>query len=184
MDITLREAAPDDAEALARIIVTAYEHAFRGLVPDQCLAFTEAESAANWKRTLHDGLPDRDFMVVAQATDGIVAGYVWGGPHDDPLYRGEIRQIAVLPAHQSKGIGRQLVCYVAQRLADEQNIHSLRVSVLRINPNRAFYERLGGLYVSEHPYNWEGETFPECVYGWADTRTGLMERCSRKGLAF
>jgi hypothetical protein len=63
--ITLRPVTPDDANALAHVLITANETAFRGLVPDQCLTFTEAESAANWRRFLAgEGLPDGDFAVV------------------------------------------------------------------------------------------------------------------------
>jgi hypothetical protein len=51
-DLILRDVQVGDAEALAHILVTVGESAFRGRVPDQCLTFTEAESATNWKRTL------------------------------------------------------------------------------------------------------------------------------------
>ena len=182
MNIKLRDAIPADADALAHILITANDHAFRGLVPDQCLEFTEAESAVNWKRTLTEGLDDGEFLIVAQATTGEVVGYAMGGQHDDLVYRGELRVIGVQPDYQGRGVGRRLVCEVARRLADKQGIPSMRVSVLRINPNRVFYERLGGSYLSEHPYDWESVTFSECVYGWADTRTWLSSTC-REGEA-
>lgn len=170
MDITLRDVTPDDAEALAHVLITANESAFRGLVPDQCLTFTEAESAANWRRFLGgEGLPESDNFVVA-VVDGEVIGYGWGGPYaDDPVYRGELRQISVLPAYQGRGVGRKLVACVAENLAS-QKIHTMRVEVISVNPNRAFYERLGAKYVSEHPYDWDGVIMSMCVYGWADTR--------------
>ncbi len=177
MTIAIRDLTLDDITALAHILVTANEDAFRGLVPDHCVDFPEAESAANWTRFLGgEGLPDGDFMVVAE-TDGEVVGYIWGGPNDKEAdYAGEIRQINVLPTYQGHGIGRQLVCYLARRLA-QQNIHSLRVETLSINPNRFFYERLGGIFVSEFPYDWDGFTLPATVYGWADTRS-LLASCA------
>ncbi len=170
MDITLRDVTPDDAEALAHVLITAGESAFRGLVPDQCLTFTEAESAANWRRFLGgEGVPESDFFVVA-IVNGVVVGYVWGGTHaDDPVYRGELRQIQILPDSQGRGVGRKLVAYVAEKLAS-QKIYTMRVEVISVNPNRAFYERLGAKYVSEHPYDWDGVMMSMCVYGWADTR--------------
>jgi hypothetical protein len=61
------------------------------------------------------------------------------------------------------------VVHVADRLA-AQGISSLRVEVLRANPNRGFYERLGARYLDEHPYEQDGVVLPMCVYGWADTR--------------
>lgn len=40
MSITFRHVLPTDAAALAHILVTANDHAFRGLIPDQCLTFS------------------------------------------------------------------------------------------------------------------------------------------------
>lgn len=171
MTIHLRNVVPEDAASLAHILVTASDVTFRGIVPDKCLEFTEAESSANWQNMLTEGLPAGDFMVIAQLESGPVVGYVWGGPRpDDALYRGELRQINVLPEHHGRGIGRLLVREVAHRLT-EQGIHSMLVEVLRDNPNRAFYERLGGVFVFERPYNWDGVILPSYAYGWTDTRS-------------
>ena len=169
-DLFLRDVRVDDAEALAHILITANDTAFRDRVPDRCLAFTEAESAANWRRTLAAGLSPGDCLVVAERAGGTPIGYAWGGLRDDdPAYRGELRQIALLPSEQGKGIGRRLVGHVAGRLA-EQGIHSLRVEVLRVNPHRRFYEQLGASYLAECYYDWDGVLLPMCVYGWADTQ--------------
>jgi ribosomal protein S18 acetylase RimI-like enzyme len=168
-DIILRDVRTDDAEALAHILITAGEAAFRGRVPDQCLTFTETESAANWQRTLREGLPPGDVLVVAKLPGGAPVGYAWGGPYDDPVYRGELRQIAVLPSAQGHGIGRRLVRHVADRLA-AHGVHSLRVEVMGVNPNRGFYERLGAHYLAEHDFDWDGSVLPMCVYGWIDTQ--------------
>lgn len=50
----------------------------------------------------------------------------------------------------------------------QQGIQSMRVGVLTINPNRHFYERLGGQYVGERPYDWNGVLLTEAIYGWPD----------------
>jgi GNAT superfamily N-acetyltransferase len=167
-DLILREVQVGDAAALAHILITSFEAAFRGRVPEQCLAFTEDESAANWGRSLREGLAPDDFLVVIEPPGGGPIGYAWGGPHDDPTYRGELRQIAVLPAQQGNGIGRLLVRHVASRLA-AQGVWSMRVEVLRDNPHRRFYERLGARLLAETTYDWDGVVLPMCVYGWADT---------------
>jgi hypothetical protein len=56
----------------------------------------------------------------------------------------------VQPTYHRQCIGRLLLWDVAQKLA-EQDVESLCVRVLKDNPNRSFYERLGGQYVSERP---------------------------------
>ncbi len=168
MRYLIREVVPGDADALAHILVTANEHAFRGLVPDHCLEFTEVESATNWKRFFAASIPAEDSMIVAETAAKDVVGYAWGGPSfNDPVYAGELRQISVLPQYQGQGIGRLLVRHIARHLA-EQGLQSMRVAVLKVNPNRVFYERLGGVFVSEHLYNWDGIDLPEYTYGWSD----------------
>jgi ribosomal protein S18 acetylase RimI-like enzyme len=127
-------------------------------------------NTANWQRFFLDGgLPSGDFIIVAQSSGGQVVGYTWGGLYPpDVRYRGEVRQLAVHPDYQGRGIGRRLVQMVAARLA-RRDCHSLRVDVLEVNPNRAFYERLGALYVGQGPYDWDGVTLNSYTYGWADT---------------
>jgi ribosomal protein S18 acetylase RimI-like enzyme len=165
-----RPVAPADAAVLAHILITANEHAFRGIVPDQCLDFTEAQSAANWHRTLAAGLPPDDFFLLIERAGDSPAGYIWAGPSpDDACYRGQLRQINILPAHQRQGLGRLLVREAAAQLA-ARGIHAVWAETLRCNPNRAFYERLGAQYLGERPYDWDGVVLPACRYGWTDTR--------------
>jgi ribosomal protein S18 acetylase RimI-like enzyme len=168
--IIYRDVTPADAAGLASVLVSANESAFRGRVPDVCLEFSEAESTANWQRFFADGgLPGGDFIIIAQDNMGRVAGYTWGGPYlSDANYRGEVRQLAVHPDFQRQGLGRRLVQMVAARLS-RRDCYSLRVDVLEVNPNRAFYERLGAVYVTQGPYEWEGVTLVSYTYGWVDT---------------
>jgi GNAT superfamily N-acetyltransferase len=168
MNILIREAVADDAEAIAAVMINGMRSAFQGVVPDRCLQWPD--SAANWKKALMEGFDAGDFLVVAQADDGKRIAYALGGFYlDDPNYRGELKQLNVLPAYHRQGIGGLLLRHVAGRLA-EDGIYSMCVKVMRANPYRVFYERLGGQYVSEHPYDWDGVMMSECLYGWQDTR--------------
>ena len=168
MPLRLRPVTPSDAAALAHILTTANAHAFRGIVPDQCLAFTEAESAANWQRTLDNGIPPGEIFDLVEGPDDQPVGYVWARPSDDATYHARLGQIMILPSHQRQGIGRSLVQHAARHFAD-QGIRSMDVEVLRCNPNRAFYERLGARHLDERPYDWDGVILPMCRYGWTDT---------------
>ena len=175
MNIVIREAVLDDADALAHVLVTATRAAFEGVVPEYCLQWSEPESAANWKIALTEGFDAGEFLVVAETADGLVIGYAMGGSStDNPVYRGELKALYVLPAYHRRGIGRLLVKHVASRLA-EQGVQSLFVRVMKDNPNRPFYERMGGQYLSERPYDWDSYILPEYVYGWKDTGRLLNE---------
>lgn len=168
MNILVRGAMPEDAEAIARVMIGAMRSAFDGLVPERNLEWPN--SAADWKKTLTKGFEAGGFLDVAQAENGLVVGYVMSGPtQNNDLYHGEIMHIHVLPGYQGQGIGSLLMRHAASRLA-VQGIHSLCVKVMCVNPNRVFYERLGGEYVREQPYDWDGVIFSECMYGWIDTQ--------------
>lgn len=168
MNWRLRPVNPSDAATLAHILITANEHTFRGIVPERCLDFTEAQSAANWRRSLTQEPPPEEIFDIIESAAGQCVGYVWAGPTDDARYRGELKQIMILPSHQRRGLGRLLMRHAAAHLA-EQGIQSMQVEVLRCNPNRAFYERLGARYLGERPYDWDGVIMPMCRYGWTDT---------------
>jgi len=162
MTYHIRDATPPDAPALADTVMEPMITTFRGRVPDRCLSWlTKEESIANWRRWFQSDGSDGEFLLVAELMEGSVVGCALGGPQpDDPRLHGELYLLGVLSAYQRHGIGRDLVRAVAAR--------SMRVCVLTINPNRSFYERLGGQYVGERPYDWNGVLFREAVYGWTD----------------
>ena len=178
MEMSLRELVPSDAAALAHILISANEAVFRGRVPDRCLEFTEAESAANWGRFFAQGIPTGDFMLGVQGENGQLVAYAWASAFDDAAYRGELRQIMVLPAFQQQGLGKRLLCRVVQRLLDVE-ISSLRVDVLQVNPSREFYAHMGGTIIAEGSYDWDGVMLPQLTYGWTDTRSIGAQHCSK-----
>jgi hypothetical protein len=78
VQVNVRDVVTDDADALGNILVNANELAFRGCVPAQCLTFTVAESAANWRRSLTAGFRAGEFIYVVEV-DGERAGMRWRG---------------------------------------------------------------------------------------------------------
>ena len=191
----IRAMTIDDAPALARVAVTATQQTFTGLVPAAFVtwlspteqaactaealgagqdpltalaAAEEARSAANWRKSLAAPRPNEIWLVADSG--GTAVGYAIAAPTTgDPEFQAQLGALYVHPAWQRRGVGRALVQAVAQTLA-AQGIHSLCVGTLRVNPNRPFYERLGGEYLYDRPYEEGGFIEPECVYGWRDTR--------------
>ena len=65
----------------------------------------------------------------------------------------ELYQIQLMPAYQGKGIGSQIIrSLVAEAKAAGV---SIRLGVLRANPARKLYERLGFVVVSEKEHGYE-----------------------------
>jgi GNAT superfamily N-acetyltransferase len=140
-------------------------------VPDEHLASLSYEARAKrWEETL--STPDGPgFVYVTQDDSGNVVGFATGGPErsGDPIYRGELYAIYLLPGHQRKGIGRHLVAVVANRLM-QMGFVSMLVWVLTQNPSRKFYEALGGQPVHEKEIVIGGASLTEVAYGWPDIR--------------
>ena len=175
----VRLASIEDCPALGRILVSATESSFKGLVPHKCLEWTPEQSATNWKRNFkEDGtLAEGSCIYVAESDrEGVVGFAMWGEtrpneavtPPIDSMYANELRILHVAPDWQRRGVGRLLVSHVAADLWHKGITHML-VRVLTINPNLAFYERLGAVKLGVEPHDWDGFETEQSVYGWDDT---------------
>ena len=183
--ITVRQARYEDRFALARLLINATTGAFRGRVPDRCLNFTVEESATNWGRNFEEGgFPAGEYLFVAEVAGLDVVGLALAGrPSTEGVtdaeiaraYPRELVSLQVDPAWQRRGVGRKLVAVVAETLAQEGEA-TLLVRVLAENPNRVFYERLGGRLAGSQPHNWEGHHTEELIYVWDDIQV-LFTSC-------
>lgn len=164
----LREATFADAHQLALVHVASWRTTYRGIVADDFLAsMSEKERERRWQTILSDAAARR-LILVAVADDGTIVGFASGGAHrdEDAIYTGELYALYLLAAHQRRGLGRQLVSRVALLLS-EQGHRSMLVWVLAQNlSGRAFYERLGGLYVRTQDAQIGEQSLPEVAYGW------------------
>ena len=125
--------------------------------------------------TIVDGTGAPRFVGHVAVKDGVVVGCALGGPQaNEPPYQGELYVLNILPAYQRQGIGRRLVARTAERLAAAA-ITSMLVRVLSVNPNRAFYERLGARFIREEPYDWNDVILAASVYGWPSTAALIGE---------
>ena len=91
----------------------------------------------------HEAAVKRDFeaaqIVVQQGTDIGMLKLL----RTKPIWK--LSQIQIVPEHQGKGIGEQILRRV---LADAaQHVDTVALSVLKANPARALYERLGFIIV-------------------------------------
>lgn len=77
------------------------------------------------------------------------AGYLLYEPREDHVY---LANMALLPGFQRRGVGSALVRFVIAE-AEAQGL-PVRLQVLRSNPARNFYERLGFERVGETDTHW------------------------------
>lgn len=173
MNVKIRPAISSDAASLARVRVTAWQAAYRGLMPDAFLASMEPETETPRHQQYLVGLtPERSVLVAAATVPGDTAGRVvaycgFGVDRDQDLeYSGEVYALYVQPEFQGQGIGKQLVRAAAGWLREHGYTRFL-IWVLRDNhPARRFYEALGGQAVRERIITIAGQELPEVGYGY------------------
>jgi len=161
----IRPARLTDTQAIAGVHVSSWRSTYRGMLPEDFLAaLSEANYAERWKRVIADGTSK-----VFVAVDGAdVVGFASGGREraGEPGYEGELYAIYVLDTAQHRGFGRDLVRATVGGL-HEMGLADMIIWVLRDNHQaRAFYERLGGVYVRSQPITIGAATLEEVSYGW------------------
>jgi ribosomal protein S18 acetylase RimI-like enzyme len=164
--ITIRAAKPADARAIARLDVETWRAAYAGVLSTRYLvALSEPRREAGWRSViLHE---PRDVRV-ATDVEGAILGFGSCGPcRDIRDFAGEVFTLYVAPDWQDRGIGRRLLLALFRRLVAAGR-HSAILWVLRDNPSRFFYERLGGRQVTGRMLPIGGAAIAAVAYGWPD----------------
>lgn len=161
----VRPATPDDASAIARVHVDSWRTSYRGMLPKEFLAsLSEAGYLERWKRLLSDA---SNLIYVAEE-GGDVIGFASGGREraGEDGFSGELYAIYLLEAFKRRGHGRGLVRATVDGLRG-LGIDDLIIWALTDNQAaRAFYERLGGVFVRVQPIVIGSATLEEVAYGW------------------
>lgn len=177
----VRRARPGDAAAIGAVHVAAWRSAYPGILPDAYLSgLSVTRQAAYYDRALvRNGL-----VYVAEDASRIVGFATAGhGRWTDGLGRcpgdGEIETLYVLDDWRDRGLGRALLRAAASGLA-EIGCRTVFLWVLRDNPSRWFYERLGGRRVAEATISVGGRPLVQTAVAW-DPIERLLETNARTG---
>ncbi len=174
--IRIRAAQAPDATGIARVRVTSWQAAYRGLIAQETLEQLSVEETSQWvEAAIRRNAPGR-CSLVAQEPAGQIVGFALGGPErsQDPAYSGELYALYLLPEYVGIGIGKRLLLSMADCLL-QKGMFSMLIWVLAQNPARKFYEALGGIYLREQLITIGQESLLEVAYGWKDL-AGLIER--------
>lgn len=140
----IRPATSDDVLAIATIHVASWQHAYRGVLPDDALdAMTPDDRLPMWIHFLAAPQP-RGHVGVA-SMDGTVVGFYSIGPSNegDPGDVKMLYTIYMVPALMGMGIGRALIADAERRMrALGASAGVLRVITANAGTRR-FYERCG-----------------------------------------
>jgi ribosomal protein S18 acetylase RimI-like enzyme len=174
----IRAATPEDAPAMAQVMVDTWLAAHRGQVPEEQWQqrrkeWAYADSERGWRRSLAAIAADNKrqaCIYVAVTESGEVVGVAVGCPAELDLLpnAAEVSVLYVRPTCQGQGLGRRLVQSVATYQATLAR-SALIIGCLATNTSaRHFYEALGGQVIGTHETEDNGFSEPQVIYGWKD----------------
>jgi hypothetical protein len=181
--IAVRRARPADAVAIGAVHVAAWRSAYPGILPDKFLSrLSVARQAAYYDSAIRGGVgvhvataSGADLGAAGKAGGARVIGFVSDAPArtavargrgPKPLADGEIETLYVLDDFRDRGLGRHLLRAASEHLS-AAGCGSVFVWVLRDNPSRWFYERLGGRPAAESTIHVGGVPVVQTAYVWS-----------------
>ena len=168
--VTIRGATEADLGAIAKVLVDTWRTTFRGRLADEFLdGMSYSHQEDRHRRTMSS--PETSYFVAIAELQMEVIGFANGGPNRQQVLpqAGELYAIYIRHDFQRRGVGDRLF----RAVVAEQQRHGrpgMFVWVLADNPNRAFYERLGGRPIAERPITLGPETVTEIAYAWDDLK--------------
>lgn len=168
------------ATGIAKVYVDTWRSTYAALLPHRVLLGMSYErQAREWSWVIRNRSEAQPVIVAAEANRGVIgftsfglsrlgdrpAAGCFGGEGGANV--GEIYTLYVRPEFQERGIGRKLLHAAFTAMVDKGYGCSF-LWVLRDNPARFFYERMGGQVVAERRERLWGCTLDEVCYGWPD----------------
>ncbi len=165
-EITIRAARPGDARRIARLDVETWRATYAGILATPFLVgLSSRRRELGWASVIEREPRD---VRVAVDDDGNILGFgSCGRCRAGSEFAGEVFTLYVAPDWQNIGIGRRLLLALFERLV-AQGCRSVVIWVLRDNPARFFYERLGGREVQRKAFTVAGSRIAATGYAWRD----------------
>ena len=183
--ICVRRARPGDAAAIGAIHVATWRNTYAGVLPEEYLAgLSPVRHAAGYEHAITDRRRGHAvFVAVASGADaprgradagegGAVVGFVSGGKGrrpglcgESPSGSGEVETLYLLDDYRDRGVGRRLMRAMAAHLA-AVGCRSVVLWVLRDNPSKWFYQRLGGRAAARESIRFAGRQVEQVAYLW------------------
>ncbi len=165
--IVIRRARLSDAPGIAAVHVASWRSTYAGLLPDGFLAnLSVRRLKAFYEHQLRLGAGL--FVAASYGERGApgVLGFASSGRSRDPgLAEGEVETLYVLDDYRDRGLGGELLRASARHLA-QMGCRSMHALVLRDNPARFFYARMGGRCVAEGSTSVGGEAIGQSAFAW------------------
>ena len=165
LTIDIRHPDTEDASALSEVFVSAWDEAYRGIIPYVDLRrIASRRGPEYWTHVAQNAAR----QVLVLSLDGAARGYVTFGHnrHDRIPAQGEVYELYVDPVCQGAGLGRRLFDAARQRLAARRS-KGLVIWALAGNDRAdGFYRSCGGHVAGEDRIRFFGRNYRRIAYLW------------------
>ena len=165
-EITIRAARTSDARAIARLDVDTWQATYAGILTTSFLVGLSVQRREIGWATVIEREP-RDVQVAVDADGNLLGFGSCGRIRGRAEFAGEVFTLYISPDWQNQGIGRRLLLSLFERLV-ALGCGSVIIWVLRENPSRYFYQRLGGREVKQRAFSMGGQKIAAAGYAWRD----------------
>ena len=172
--VKFRIANLSDLSGIVKVQVDTWKAAYQEIISEgylQSLSYEDKEK--NWRQRLENPTFGAKIFV-AETNQNKVVGFALATLEKfNPIiallqaerFLGELCAIYVLQDFQHRNIGTELVKLVVNYFKVNK-IESMITWVLKENPSRRFYEKLGGSLLGEQAIEIGGIRYIEVAYGW------------------
>lgn len=140
-NVRLRDGRPADATQLASVFVSAWRHAYEGVVSAESLRQLDEGNVAEWLgKVMSTG---ESVTIVAEPENSRILGFCRYGADPNEAAKGHIFSLYVLPSAAGHGVGSRLLTAALEGLA-LRGLDTVTIWVFETNePARRLYSSFG-----------------------------------------
>ena len=172
--IAIRRARLADAPGIAAVHVATWRSAYADILSEDVLTNLSITRLTHYyEHSIRLGLAVHVAATYGRNGEPPVLGFCSASrSRETNLGDGEIETLYMLDDYQNRGLGGQLLRNSARHLW-QIGCRSVFIWVLRENPARYFYQRLGGKCIAEGTTRVGGEIYAQSAYAWDPIETLL-----------
>lgn len=145
----IKEAKLHDAPEIARIIVSAWKSAYKGII-DQ--SYVDNMKAEKFIEIMESNIEQKKESIFLYRENDKAAGFISGKLLNNSPYDCEIVGLYVLPEFQNMGTGAKLLAH-AMKFYSKLNCRKMIIWTLKGAKNNSFYIKNGGIIAEEKSLN-------------------------------
>jgi GNAT superfamily N-acetyltransferase len=158
----IKEAELHDAPEIARIIVSAWKSAYKGII-DQ--SYVDNMKADRFVEIMKNNIEKRKENIFLYRENEKAAGFISGKLLDNSPYDYEIVGLYVLPEFQNMGTGAKLLGH-AMKFYSQLNCRKMIIWTLKGAKNNSFYIKKGGIIAEEKILNIGDTDYAGIAFGF------------------